>query len=53
MKKKLIILGTSGLAREMAMLAEQINAVQHSWEIAGFVGEPGCITGKKLGNAVF
>jgi len=49
MRKKLIILGTSGLAREMGMLAEQINAVQHCWEIEGFIGEPGCIVGMDLG----
>lgn len=51
MRRKLIILGTGGLARELAMLAEQINAVQHLWEIAGFIGEPGCPVGKNLGIA--
>jgi sugar O-acyltransferase (sialic acid O-acetyltransferase NeuD family) len=50
MRRKLFILGTSGLAREMSMLAEQINAVQHSWEIEGFVGESGCEVGKDLGS---
>ena len=51
MRKNLIILGTSGLAREMAMLAEHINAVHHSWNIMGFIGEPGCTVGTNLGIA--
>lgn len=51
MRRPLIILGTSGLAREMAMLVEQINAQTHRWEILGFVGESGCRTGKNLGIA--
>lgn len=51
MRKNLIILGASGLAREMAMLAEHINAVHHCWNIMGFIGEPGCDVGTNLGVA--
>jgi sugar O-acyltransferase (sialic acid O-acetyltransferase NeuD family) len=52
LRKKLIILGTSGLAREMAMLAEQINAIQQCWDLVGFIGEAGCEIGKDLGFGV-
>jgi len=51
MRKNLVILGTSGLAREMAMLAEHINAIHHFWHIMGFIGEPGCAVGTNLGVA--
>lgn len=51
MRKNLVILGASGLAREMAMLAEHINAVHHFWNIMGFIGEPGCAIGTDLGIA--
>lgn len=40
MTGRLIILGTSGLAREMAQLVEQVNNYEHQWEFAGFVGQP-------------
>jgi len=51
MRRKLIVLGSSGLAREMAMVAEQINARTHAWEIAGFIGEPGCRAGASIGSS--
>ena len=51
MRRPLIILGTSGLAREVAMLVEQINAQTHRWDILGFIGEPGCKIGENLGVA--
>ena len=51
MRRPLIVLGTSGLAREMAMLAEQINSQTHQWDILGFIGEPGCGVGENLGVA--
>lgn len=51
MRRSLIILGTSGLAREAAMVAEQINAQQHRWDIRGFIGETTADVGKMLGIA--
>jgi sugar O-acyltransferase (sialic acid O-acetyltransferase NeuD family) len=50
-KTPLIILGTSGLARELALLAQQLNAIQPRWEILGHVGEKNCEVGKNLGVA--
>lgn len=54
MRKKLIILGTSGFSREIAMLAEQINSRLHCWEILGHVGdrppEPGISNLRYLGD---
>src|SRR5438105_4643386 len=49
MRRPLIILGTSGLAREMAMLAEQIDAREHRWDFRGFVGASRSEVGKDLG----
>lgn len=51
MRRPLIILGTSGLAREMAMLVEQINAQTHRWDVLGFISEPGRKVGETLGIA--
>jgi sugar O-acyltransferase (sialic acid O-acetyltransferase NeuD family) len=48
--RSLIILGTGGLARELALLAQNLNAVQHRWELLGFVGPPGCAVGALLGG---
>jgi sugar O-acyltransferase (sialic acid O-acetyltransferase NeuD family) len=50
-KRDLIILGTSGLAREMALVAEHVNARSHAWTIRGFVAEHVSETGKDLGVA--
>jgi len=49
MKRKLIILGTKGLAREVAMIAERINDREHRWEFCGFVGGTSDEAGKNLG----
>lgn len=49
MRRRLIVLGTSGLAREMAMVAEQVNAQDHRWELYGFVGSSTADVGKDLG----
>lgn len=48
MRRPLIILGTSGLAREMAMLAEQIDTARQRWELMGFIGERMEDAGKQL-----
>ena len=52
MQRKLLILGTSGHAREMAQLAEQINVLRRQWALVGFIGEAGCQVGKDLGTAL-
>ena len=49
MRKDLIILGTSGLAREMAMLMEAANARSCLWRFLGFVGHDAAEKGKSLG----
>lgn len=49
MRRNLIVLGSSGLAREMAMVAEQINAREHRWNFLGFVGAAASERGRKLG----
>ncbi len=51
MTRNLIVLGTSGHAREMAQLVDQINAIQRTWTFLGFVGEPNCAIGENLGLA--
>ena len=42
MPKQIAIYGASGFGLEVAMLIEQINAVQREWEVIGFFddGEP-------------
>ena len=49
MHRKLYILGTGGLAREMAMLVEQINSRDARWEFAGFITHDRSEIGKNLG----
>jgi sugar O-acyltransferase (sialic acid O-acetyltransferase NeuD family) len=49
MRRKLIVLGSSGLAREMAMVAEQIDAREHRWDFLGFVGASMEEQGRELG----
>jgi sugar O-acyltransferase (sialic acid O-acetyltransferase NeuD family) len=51
MRRPLIVLGTSGLAREMAMLADQVNARRHHWKILGFIGDSSAEAGRDLGLA--
>jgi len=50
-RRPLVVIGTSGLAREMAMVAEQVNAREHRWEFAGFIGDKGAKVGQDLGVA--
>jgi sugar O-acyltransferase (sialic acid O-acetyltransferase NeuD family) len=38
MRKNLIIVGTGGLAREVAVIVDRINSREHRWEFLGFVG---------------
>jgi sugar O-acyltransferase (sialic acid O-acetyltransferase NeuD family) len=49
MRRNLIILGSSGLAREMAMLAEQVDAAQQRWAFLGFIGATVAERGRDLG----
>ena len=49
MRRNLIVLGTSGLAREMAMLAEQVNAREQRFRFLGFVGDKPEERGRDLG----
>ncbi len=49
MRRRLIVLGTSGLAREAAMVVEQMNARDHRWEFYGFVCESTAEIGNNLG----
>lgn len=49
MRRNLIVLGSSGLAREMAMVAEQIDAREHRWNFMGFVGASMEEQGRDLG----
>lgn len=49
MRRNLIILGSSGLAKEMAMVAEYANARSHAWKFLGFIGAHASETGKDLG----
>ncbi len=51
MRRRLIILGTSGFAREMEMLAEEVNTREQRWDIFGFVGDSAADAGKKMGSA--
>lgn len=49
MRRRLIIIGTGGLAREMAMTVEHVNAREHRWELMGFIGNSTALVGKDLG----
>jgi sugar O-acyltransferase (sialic acid O-acetyltransferase NeuD family) len=48
----LVILGSSGLAREMAMVAEHIDAREHRWNFLGFIGGSAEERGRDLGLGV-
>jgi sugar O-acyltransferase (sialic acid O-acetyltransferase NeuD family) len=48
--RPLYIVGASGLAREMAQLAEQIDPERDRWHLAGFIGRPEEV-GRDLGRA--
>ncbi|HEY9855832.1 MAG TPA: acetyltransferase [Stenomitos sp.] len=49
MRRRLIIIGTGGLAREMAMIVEHVNARDHRWDLMGFIGNSTALVGKDLG----
>lgn len=48
--QKLVIVGTSGFAREVAWLVERINLVKPTWELIGFVGEDIKLKGQMIGG---
>lgn len=50
MRRDILILGASGLAREMAMVLEHVNAREHRWRFLGFVGASAEETGRDLGS---
>jgi sugar O-acyltransferase (sialic acid O-acetyltransferase NeuD family) len=49
MRRNLIVLGSSGLAREMAMVAEQLNARFHTWNFLGFIAGDASEASRDLG----
>ncbi len=49
MRRDILILGAGGLAREMAMVLEHVNAREHRWNFLGFVGATPEETGRDLG----
>lgn len=49
MSQRLIVLGTGGLAREVAMVVDVMNARDHRWDFYGFVGHSESERGKDLG----
>ena len=51
MAKSLIILGASGLAREVAQLALAIDPLGERWELAGFIGDSAASPGTKVGRS--
>ena len=48
--KPIVIIGAGGLAREVAWLIEEINAVREEWELLGYVDEDPVKHGIKLNN---
>jgi sugar O-acyltransferase (sialic acid O-acetyltransferase NeuD family) len=50
MRRDVIVLGSSGLAREMAMVLEHVNAREHRWRFLGFIGGSADEAGKDLGS---
>lgn len=48
--RDLYIIGAGGFGREVAWLAERINAVEPTWNIKGFVDDSEAIQGTKQGN---
>jgi sugar O-acyltransferase (sialic acid O-acetyltransferase NeuD family) len=49
MRRRLIVIGTAGLAREVAMVVKCVNDQEQSWEFLGFVGELTQEAGRDLG----
>lgn len=52
MPKPLFILGTSGLAREMAQLAHVIDPLGERWQFMGFVSDGAMAAGTRIGGSV-
>ena len=48
--KDLYIIGAGGFGREVAWLAERINAVDPTWNIKGFVDDSEAVQGTRQGN---
>jgi sugar O-acyltransferase (sialic acid O-acetyltransferase NeuD family) len=46
--RKLFVIGTSGLAKEMAQLALEINSVERKWEFSGYVSRDASEVGNRL-----
>ncbi len=51
MRRKIVIIGSSGLARELAWMIVQINALTPRWELHGFISKNADEIGKDLGFA--
>src|SRR5205823_14867410 len=51
MRRDLVIVGAGGLAREAAMVAEQINALTHEWRLIGFVDASEDHVGEPVGSS--
>jgi sugar O-acyltransferase (sialic acid O-acetyltransferase NeuD family) len=49
MRREMIILGSGGLAREMAMVLDHVSSREHRWRFLGFVGGSPDETGRDLG----
>jgi len=49
MPRDLIVLGSAGLAREVAQIVDQVNALTHQWNFLGFIAASAAETGKDLG----
>ena len=48
--KDLVIVGAGGLAREVALLVEDINQVRAEWNLLGFIDKLPSATGRKSGS---
>lgn len=51
-QRPIFVIGTGGLAREMAQLLEQVNATSDRWSFEGFIGATGEDLGRDLGFGV-
>jgi sugar O-acyltransferase (sialic acid O-acetyltransferase NeuD family) len=51
MRRELVVVGAGGLAREAAMVAEQINAQTHEWQFVGFVDASEERVGDNVGSS--
>ena len=48
-RRPLYVIGTAGLAREMAQLAMQVHRAEEIWDFRGFIGERDDLVGSDLG----